>query len=124
MPPVSRYTLGAVHTIRFELPVQNNVDQNPASAGMDPQKRAPVSDMERRGVLLQLTPVKRRNLIEEGTVNARRNGIAINAFSCSTCHSASIRRRLVSEPSPGPGLVGISRKAPRAPLVTIKELTG
>lgn len=47
MPPVGGHTLGTVHTIRFELPIQNDVDQNPAPTRMDPEKSTPVRDMER-----------------------------------------------------------------------------
>lgn len=92
VPPVGRHTFGSVNPCRFEFPGQDNIDQNPATAGMDPKKCSSVGHMERRCVLLQLTPVQCRNLAHKRTVNAGRNRVTINAFSCRASHPASIRQ--------------------------------
>ncbi len=92
VPPVGGHTLDAVNPCRFEFPGQNNVDQNPATARMDTEKRTSVGQMERRRVLLQFTPVQIRDLVYERTINAGGNRVTINAFSCRASHPASIRQ--------------------------------
>jgi hypothetical protein len=93
VPPVGGYAIGAVHPGRFELPGEDDIDQDPAATGMDAEKRTSVHQVQRRRVLLKLTFAECGDAVHECIVNRAGplNRCQVQGPGTMCCRRAAVR---------------------------------